>query len=99
MGKSGKNVARSQGKTWPRTKGDEDDEIEDLEEKYSGDDAIIKLRNQEAKQHKAKLLQFHDNQRPAYWGTWRKKSTQVTARKPFGQDNKMFDYDYDSDED
>ena len=35
---------------------------------------------------KAKLLQFHENYRPAYYGTWRKNSKQITARKPLGQD-------------
>lgn len=38
------------------------------------------------KNMKAKLLQFHDNRRPPYWGTWRKKSTAVCPRRPFGQD-------------
>ena len=35
---------------------------------------------------KAKLLQFHENYRPAYYGTWRKNSKLITARKPLGQD-------------
>ena len=35
---------------------------------------------------KAKLLQFHENHRPAYYGTWRKSSRHITARKPLGQD-------------
>ena len=35
---------------------------------------------------KAKLLQFHENYRPAYYGTWRKNSKHITARKPLGQD-------------
>ena len=33
-----------------------------------------------------KLLQFRENHRPAYWGTWRKKSGEVRPRNPFGQD-------------
>lgn len=33
-----------------------------------------------------KLLQFHSNYRPAYWGTWRKKSSHISARCPFRQD-------------
>ena len=37
--------------------------------------------------------------RPAYWGTWRKKSKLVNGRKPFGLDGVHFDYEYDSDED
>ena len=48
---------------------------------------------------KAKFLSFHDNQRPAYFGTWSKKSSKVSARLPFGKDTDLFDYDYDSDDD
>lgn len=33
-----------------------------------------------------KLLQFCENVRPPYWGTWRKKSKNIGPRKPFGQD-------------
>lgn len=33
-----------------------------------------------------KLLQFHENYRPAYWGTWSKKSSHVSPRCPFRQD-------------
>uniref|UniRef100_A0A914V1J3 Chromatin assembly factor 1 subunit A n=1 Tax=Plectus sambesii TaxID=2011161 RepID=A0A914V1J3_9BILA len=46
---------------------------------------------------KAKLIQFHDNCRPPYYGTWRKKSVFITGRRPYGQD-KQLDYDVDSDE-
>ncbi|KAI9168204.1 hypothetical protein H9P43_007576 [Blastocladiella emersonii ATCC 22665] len=43
-----------------------------------------------------KLLQFAGNRRPAYWGTWRKRSPRVHGRRPFGRDPAVFDYDYDS---
>uniref|UniRef100_A0A3Q3KCP8 Chromatin assembly factor 1 subunit p150 C-terminal domain-containing protein n=1 Tax=Monopterus albus TaxID=43700 RepID=A0A3Q3KCP8_MONAL len=33
-----------------------------------------------------KLLQFHENYRPAYWGTWNKKSSHISPRCPFRQD-------------
>lgn len=33
-----------------------------------------------------KLLQFRENYRPAYWGTWSKKSSHVSPRCPFRQD-------------
>lgn len=33
-----------------------------------------------------KLLSFHENRRPPYWGTWRKKSSSIKPRTPFGQD-------------
>ncbi|XP_031430787.1 chromatin assembly factor 1 subunit A [Clupea harengus] len=45
-----------------------------------------------------KLLQFHENYRPAYWGTWSKKSTCISARCPIQQDKELFDYEVDSDE-
>ncbi len=44
-----------------------------------------------------KLLRFHDNTRPAYFGTFSKTSKVVTGRRPFVQDEKLFDYEVDSD--
>ena len=35
---------------------------------------------------KMKLLQFHSNVRPAYFGTWKKRSTIISARNPFRMD-------------
>ena len=35
---------------------------------------------------KYKLLQFHENFRPAYWGTWRKKGSTLSPRNPFKKD-------------
>ena len=48
---------------------------------------------------RAKLLQFHENERPAYWGTWSKKSNVVGPRRPFAKDCHFLEYDYDSDDD
>ncbi|XP_051980204.1 chromatin assembly factor 1 subunit A-like [Xyrauchen texanus] len=45
-----------------------------------------------------KLLHFHDNYRPAYLGTWNKKSTQISPRCPLRQDKELLDYEVDSDE-
>ncbi|XP_063311994.1 chromatin assembly factor 1 subunit A isoform X1 [Pelobates fuscus] len=45
-----------------------------------------------------KLLQFCDNYRPAYWGTWNRMSSDISARKPLAQDKKLLDYEVDSDE-
>ncbi|KAL3278106.1 hypothetical protein HHI36_013451 [Cryptolaemus montrouzieri] len=47
---------------------------------------------------RAKFLKFQENQRPAYYGTWRKKSKNITGRKPFGKET-IFDYEVDSDDD
>ncbi|GFR01225.1 chromatin assembly factor 1 subunit A [Trichonephila clavata] len=45
----------------------------------------------------AKLLQFCENVRPPYWGTWRKQSKKIGPRRPFGMDE-IFDYEVDSDD-
>uniref|UniRef100_H3D6M0 Chromatin assembly factor 1, subunit A (p150) n=1 Tax=Tetraodon nigroviridis TaxID=99883 RepID=H3D6M0_TETNG len=45
-----------------------------------------------------KLLQFRENYRPAYWGTWSKRSSHVSPRCPFRQDKNLLDYEVDSDE-
>ncbi|NWU10122.1 CAF1A factor, partial [Cephalopterus ornatus] len=45
-----------------------------------------------------KLLQFSENHRPAYWGTWNKSTTLIRARNPWAKDNKLLDYEVDSDE-
>lgn len=36
--------------------------------------------------YRAKFFKFHENRRPPYYGTWRKKSTALGPRKPFAQD-------------
>ncbi|QRW00736.1 chromatin assembly factor 1 subunit A [Ceratobasidium sp. AG-Ba] len=46
----------------------------------------------------AKLFHFHENNKPAYYGTWTKTSQNIRARRPFGKDESL-DYDYDSDDD
>jgi chromatin assembly factor 1 subunit A len=46
--------------------------------------------------NKYRLLSFHEDRRPAYHGTWSKKSTKVTGRTPFGKDAMYLDYDYQS---
>ncbi|XP_041705055.2 chromatin assembly factor 1 subunit A [Coregonus clupeaformis] len=45
-----------------------------------------------------KLLQFRENYRPAYWGTWSKKSPHISPRYPLRQDKDLLDYEVDSDE-
>ncbi|KAM9460916.1 chromatin assembly factor 1 subunit A isoform 2-T2 [Clarias gariepinus] len=45
-----------------------------------------------------KLLQFRENYRPAYWGTWSKKSKHISPRCPFKLDKDLLDYEVDSDE-
>lgn len=45
---------------------------------------------------RVKLLQFHTDIRPAYFGTWSRRSQLVRARRPLGQDIQLFDYEVDS---
>ncbi|XP_061680508.1 chromatin assembly factor 1 subunit A [Syngnathoides biaculeatus] len=45
-----------------------------------------------------KLLLFRENHRPAYWGTWRKKSLYISPRCPLRKDTDLLDYEVDSDE-
>lgn len=45
---------------------------------------------------RARLLQFHEDVRPPYFGTWQKESKLVTGRRPYGQDNEILDYENDS---
>ncbi|XP_016000017.2 chromatin assembly factor 1 subunit A isoform X2 [Rousettus aegyptiacus] len=44
-----------------------------------------------------KLLQFSENHRPAYWGTWNKTTTVIHPRDPWAQD-RLLDYEVDSDD-
>lgn len=62
------------------------------------DDIIVEGSQGEKKIYRAKLLQFVENNRPAYFGTWRKKSRSVTGRRPFSKDQRHFDYELDSDD-
>jgi len=51
---------------------------------------------------KIRTLDFHgdeDHIRPPYVGTFSKKSTVITGRRPFAKDADMFNYDYDSEAD
>jgi len=47
---------------------------------------------------RTKLLQFHENHRPPYYGTWRRKSAMICARNPWKLDKELLDYEFDSEE-
>ena len=47
---------------------------------------------------KAKLLQFHENYRPAFYGTWRRRSYIIQPRRPFAMDYFQLNYEIDSDD-
>nr|CAB3263111.1 uncharacterized protein LOC101242947 [Phallusia mammillata] len=50
------------------------------------------------KPFKAKFLQFSENNRPPYFGTWRKTSKVIKGKTPFEKDTELFDYEVDSDD-
>jgi hypothetical protein len=49
---------------------------------------IITIVRAVPRRMRPKLLQFHENRRPAYWGTWGKTSHTVGPRSPFGKEVK-----------
>ncbi|KAL3866367.1 hypothetical protein ACJMK2_043672 [Sinanodonta woodiana] len=81
--KNGKHLPGKYGKTLPKN--------DDIEILCHDSEALMKTT------YRVKLLQFCDNHRPPYYGTWRKKSKNLTPRNPFKQDEVLFDYDVESD--
>ncbi|KAG0092779.1 hypothetical protein BGZ92_008676 [Podila epicladia] len=43
-----------------------------------------------------RLLQFAENYRPAYYGTWSKRSKHINGRRFLGKDTHLIEYDFDS---
>ncbi|XP_045538769.1 chromatin assembly factor 1 subunit A [Papilio machaon] len=99
--KEGLNKPMSSGKTWPLSDKENDDDVMIVEDDLPPiDDAneILSCETSVRERLRPKLLSFHENRRPPYWGTWRKRSTFVKPRRPFQQDQKHVDYEVDSDE-
>ncbi|XP_074650107.1 uncharacterized protein LOC141905203 [Tubulanus polymorphus] len=80
--KSTSYVKGKSGKTW----------------KFENESDVVAIDDNSAVKTKAKLIQFHENYRPPYYGTWRKKSSKLNARDPFRKDENLFDYEIDSDD-
>lgn len=89
----GGKVTRRSPKTFQVA--DDDDDVRIIEDNALGE-SIVEQKGRMEKM-RAKFLKFHENQRPPYFGTWRKKSKFVKAKRPFGRDD-VFNYDVDSDE-
>ena len=80
-------------KTWPlesNNVSENKDEIEiiandgeDAESSSCIFDPEIDEKPMQTSNRKAKLFQFHENHRPAYWGTWNKKHDKIKGRNPF----------------
>lgn len=72
-------MARNSGRTEVRMAKDSDIQIlDDSVDKRKDMPGYIKWR--------MKLLQFKENRRPAYWGTWKHKPKEVTARRPLAKE-------------
>ncbi|CAH8289168.1 unnamed protein product [Schistosoma bovis] len=98
--RTGQILPLSYPSTWP---------IEPPEVQYLGDNIYPVINSVALKQHgnrgsggtvwlRAKLFQFVENYRPAYYGTWRRRSRIVTGRRPFARDDYQLDYSIDSDD-
>ncbi|CAG9854361.1 unnamed protein product [Phyllotreta striolata] len=88
---SGKPVGRS-SRTWPFEEPTDDVVLVDLGETICEDKSSLQ-------RYRSKFLHFHENRRPAYYGTWRKKSRVIKPRKPFAEDDQFLNYEEDSDDD
>uniref|UniRef100_A0A1B6E528 Chromatin assembly factor 1 subunit A dimerization domain-containing protein n=3 Tax=Clastoptera arizonana TaxID=38151 RepID=A0A1B6E528_9HEMI len=98
--KNGNHKPGNSGKTWPRVV-EEDDDVIFVVAENSENDSEVKEENKTKKsshRHRVKLLQFHDNRRPPYWGTWRKRSLTIHPKRPFQMDKTMLEYEVDSDD-
>ncbi|XP_076231223.1 uncharacterized protein LOC143177244 isoform X2 [Calliopsis andreniformis] len=92
--KNKKIIPRKSFKTWPL---EAKEDVIILDEENDSSSNIINQTVVIDKQ-RTKLLQFSENQRPPYWGTWRKQSNSINPRRPFTKDMKWFNYEVDSDE-
>ncbi|EDV46344.1 chromatin assembly factor 1 subunit A [Drosophila erecta] len=89
---------RRDAKLQRRTKDEEDeDEVQVIDYLSSAGLPIEVEQPKQLTRMRAKYLQFADNRRPPYYGTWRKKSSSISARRPLAQDKVLFDYEVDSD--
>ncbi|EDV92135.1 chromatin assembly factor 1 subunit A-B [Drosophila grimshawi] len=76
---------------------EEDDDVQVIDDLATAGTPIVVERPKQRPWTRAKYLQFADNRRPPYYGTWRKRSQLISARRPLGQDKVHFDYEVDSD--
>ncbi|KYM95572.1 Chromatin assembly factor 1 subunit A-B [Cyphomyrmex costatus] len=75
-------VPRTSTKTWPLEAKDEIILLDD----DNDDSSNIITNTHNLEKHRPKLLQFDENRRPPYWGTWRKRSIIINSRRPFAKD-------------
>ncbi|KAH8292864.1 hypothetical protein KR044_001661 [Drosophila immigrans] len=98
LGKRKPLCSKRDGRLQRRAKDDEDDDdVQIVDELANAGTPIIEERPKQLPWVRAKYLHFADNRRPPFYGTWRKRSQQIKARRPLGQDKTYFDYEVDSD--
>ncbi|XP_070542644.1 chromatin assembly factor 1 subunit A-like [Ptychodera flava] len=98
-GKAGKTKIQSKEERNDSVETMDTDEIQILEQaEDKSADKKTKKFEEEVHEMKAKLLQFHENYRPAYWGSCLKRSSKINPRNPFRKDEEIIDYEFDSDE-
>ncbi|KRF82283.1 uncharacterized protein Dvir_GJ19324, isoform B [Drosophila virilis] len=76
---------------------EDDDDVQVIDDLANAGTPIVEERPKQLPWTRAKYLHFADNRRPPYYGTWRKRSQVISARRPLGQDKNHFDYEVDSD--
>ncbi|KAI0035984.1 hypothetical protein K488DRAFT_82595 [Vararia minispora EC-137] len=72
------------------------------EAEVTGDTAIVKSLHDDLsdrKKYPLKVLIFHEDVRPGYFGTFTRRSRLIGPRTPFARDDVCMDYSYDSGED
>ncbi|RUS25034.1 hypothetical protein BC938DRAFT_472722 [Jimgerdemannia flammicorona] len=77
--------------------GDQASDAMDLDN-VRGEAAPVRRGDTAARGIKMKFLEFAENVRPAYYGTWTKHSKSVSGCRPFAKDVELLDYNYDSEE-
>lgn len=71
------------------------------EVEVTGDDDAVRLLLKQLQNRDlfpAKVLIYHEDARPGYFGTWTRSSKIIGPRRPFAKDVVEFDYGYDSGE-
>jgi len=79
-------IKRRKGRTSARTEVHYESDVQIVSEDNPKESGLIKW--------KWKLLQFHDNRRPAYWGTWKRISKRVNSRRPFDREEVSIKFAY-----
>ncbi|KAF9537856.1 hypothetical protein EC957_007562 [Mortierella hygrophila] len=67
-----------------------------LQEDQDNDDMSSMLTWKDIPALRMRLFQFAENYRPAYYGTWSRRSKNITGRRFLGKDADLVDYDFDS---